>query len=38
MKGEISQMKVLGKLADKTEGNVLRINPESITKEFGNIL
>lgn len=31
-------MKILGKLADKTEGNVLRINPSEISKDFGNIL
>lgn len=31
-------METLGKLADLTNGNVTRVNPSDIAKDFANIL
>ena len=38
IKGEGCKMEILGKLSNLTNGNVLRINPENIAKDFSSIL
>jgi len=38
MKGEGCKMEILGKLAQITNGNVERIDPSDLTKDFGAIL
>ncbi len=38
IKGEGCRMDVLGKLAEKSNGNVTRVNPSEIDKDFAEIL
>jgi hypothetical protein len=38
IKGEQCKVKVLGKLAEETNGNVTRVSPENIQKDFATIL
>ncbi|EGR32285.1 type A Von Willebrand factor domain protein [Ichthyophthirius multifiliis] len=38
IKGEGCKLDILGQLADKTGGNVTRVDPENIHKDFANIL
>lgn len=38
IKGEACKMEVLNKLADITNGNVTRVNPQDLSKNFANML
>ena len=38
LRGEACNAEVIGKLAEKTNGNVTRLDPEDISKNFANIL
>ena len=38
IKGEGCKIEILGILADKTGGNVTRVDPENIHRDFANIL
>ena len=38
MKGEGCKMTVIGKLAEKTNGNMKVINPEKLADDFANVL
>ena len=37
IKGEECKLEILGKMADATNGNVKRVNPEELSKDFANI-
>lgn len=38
MKGEECNVKILGQLTEETNGNVKRVDPKNISKDFANIL
>jgi hypothetical protein len=38
IKGEGCKIEILGKLAEETNGNITRVNPADIGKDFASIL
>lgn len=38
IKGEACKLEILGKLVEKTNGNINRVEPQNLSKDFANIL